>query len=122
MAGITLLILAAYASSLQTGDVPPKRRRIRTANTLLMMLTTPLIAYAFGILTPSNVRLFLLTWLAIAGLLGMMIMLAAMDALHSAQLHRQQRREVRRALRAAIARHPAGAAPGSESPLHDDHA
>lgn len=118
MAAITLLVLAAYASSLQSGDVPPKRRRIRTANTLLMMFTTPLLAYAFAILTPASVRLFLLTWLAISGLLGIMIMLAAMDAIHSTRLHREQRRRVRESLRAAISqRH---APQDARSPFNHD--
>ena len=66
------------------------------------MLATPVIAYAFGVVTPSNARLFLLTWLAVTGLVAIVIMLAAMDAMHSMQLHREQRRAVRRALRASM--------------------
>lgn len=99
LAGLLLLLLAAYIQSLQSGDVPPKRRRIRTANTLMMMLATPLIAYAFGIVAPANARMFLLAWLAITGLLAIIIVLAGVDAMYSVRLHREQRRAVRQALR-----------------------
>ena len=99
---VTLLVLAGYASSLQSGDVPPKRRRIRTANTLLMMFTTPVMAYAFGIVAPSDKRLFLLAWLAVTGLLAIIIMLAMMDATYSLRLHREHRRAVRQALRGSL--------------------
>lgn len=117
LAAVTLLLLAGYISSLQSGGVPPKRRRIRTANTLLMMLATPLIAYAFGIVAPANARMFLLTWLAITGLLAIMILLAGLDALYSMRLHREQRRTVRQAMRASMS---GTGRPDGESP-HDDH-
>jgi len=99
LAGILLLFLAGYIQSLQSGEVPPKRRRIRTANTLLMMLATPVIAYAFGVVAPANARMFLLAWLAITGLLTIIIVLAGMDAMYSVRLHREQRRAVRESLR-----------------------
>lgn len=117
LAAAVLLFLAGYVSSLQAGDVPPKRRRIRTANTLLMMLATPLIAYAFGIVAPSNARMFLLAWLAVTGLLAIMILLAGLDALYSMRLHRDQRRAVRQALRSRLGAgvHAGGDAPGTAS-------
>jgi hypothetical protein len=102
LAGVLLLLLAGYIVSLQSGDVPPKRRRLRTANTLLMMLATPLIAYGVGIVAPANARVFLLTCLAITGLMAMMILLAGLDALYSVRLHREQRRAVRRMLRTPV--------------------
>lgn len=114
LAAVMLLLLAGYLISLQSGDVPPKRRRIRSANTMVMLLATPLIAYAFGIVAPANARLFLLTWLAITGLLALMILLAGLDALYSMRLHREQRRAVRESLRA-----PVGGA-GPTDPTNDD--
>lgn len=118
LAAVTLLLLAGYILSLRSESVPPKRRRIRTANTLLMMLATPLIAYAFGIVPPANARMFLLAWLAITGLLAIIILLAGLDALYSVRLHREQRRAVRQALRAR------GVVPsrsgGARAPTSDD--
>lgn len=115
LAGGVLLLLAGYWSSLQSGDGPPKRRRIRSANTVLMMLATPVIAYAFGVVAPANARMFLLAWLAVTGLLAIMILLAGLDALYSMRLHREQRRAVRQALRDRLGAraNPVGGVPSS---------
>jgi hypothetical protein len=118
LAMVTLVILAGYATALQSGDVPAKRRRIRTTNTLLMMLATPLIAYAFAFVSPANARMFLLAWLAVTGLVGIMVLLAGLDAIYSMRLHREQRRAVRRALRASIGGGVQGIG-GITAPDHD---
>lgn len=113
-----LVLLAGYAMSLMGSDMPPKRRRIRLANTILMMLATPVAAYAAGIVAPSNARLFLLAWLAVTGLLGIMVLLAGMDAAHSIRLHREQRMAVRRALRASLGAAVTGKGAGSDPAGH----
>ncbi len=49
LAGLTLLVTAAHVLALQTSDLPSRRRRLRTAAGVLMMLVTGLLAYALGL-------------------------------------------------------------------------
>ncbi len=97
IAAAVLLVIAAHTLALQRDpDIPPVRRRIRTANGVLMMLTTTLLAYAISIVTPANPNAFALAWLAVVGLLTIIITVALLDAAHTLKLHAQSRRDLRR--------------------------
>ena len=98
IAGATILILAAHVLYLlHARGIDPRRRRIRIANGLLMLLATPLIAYGFSIATPSaSAGGFVLVWTAIPVLLLMVILLGLLDALHTVALHRREHKHLRR--------------------------
>jgi len=94
---VTLVLLAGHLLALSGAtDMDPRRRRIRSANAVLMMLLVPFIAYGFGIATPSKARPFVYVWVVTAALLFMIILVAMIDVLHSWQVHRAQLREIRR--------------------------
>ncbi len=107
IAGSAIVVLAAHVLALQQAVMPARRRRIRTANGLLMMLVASLLAYALGVApdvgnpttNPEAARTFLLVWSAIMALLTVVIGLAAMDVAHTARLALLARRRLREELR-----------------------
>jgi len=106
LAGLTLLVTAAHVLAIQNPQVPLRRRRIRTANGLIMMFVIALLAYAIGIAevvhdpaaAPRETRMFLTVWGAIIGLLGIVVTMAGLDAVHTIRLGVTSRRELRRRL------------------------
>jgi len=100
MALLTLLVVSAHVQVL-LGDrqMPPSRRRIRLCSGALMLLATPLIAFAFGILRPIDASVFTLVWTAIIGILFLVIMLAGFDALNTLRLHASTHRSNRGSVR-----------------------
>ncbi len=98
LGALTLIMLAAHMRALAVADMPESRRRIRTANGWVMLLATPVTAYAFGVATPADPRLFLLSWLAVAGLLAIVLLLAAIDIMNTGRLSLDARQELRRDL------------------------
>lgn len=105
-----LLVLAVYLLALGGAEMDARRKRIRTANTILMMLVTPLIAYGFGVATPSRGRAYVFVWVLICSLLFMVIMLALLDMLNSLRLHRAQMRRLRESMTAQALLEAHGAA------------
>ncbi len=99
LCGIVVAILTAYMSMIRSAEMPASRRRIRIANTWVMLLTTPVLAYAFGIVTAAERRPFVLAWATAVGLLGIIIMLALLDILNNHRLARRDQAELRRQLR-----------------------
>ena len=99
-AAALLVVLARYLLALVGADMEARRKRIRAANTFLMMLVTPLVAYGFGVVTPSRTRAYLFTWGLICSLLLMIILLALLDMANSVRLHRTQVRDLRRSMTA----------------------
>src|SRR3954447_12123590 len=95
-----LVMLARYLLALAGAEMEPRRKRIRAANTFLMMLVTPLVAYGFGVVTPSRPRAYFFTWTMICSLLLMIILLALLDMANSVRLHRTQVRELRKSMSA----------------------
>lgn len=83
--------------------MPPSRKRIRKVNGLLMMFTTPLIAYAFAIASPQRPRLFVMVWTIVAGLVLLVLLLALGDIINTWFMSFSARRELRRQLAAARA-------------------
>lgn len=97
--------LMALQESTRRGDVPPSRWRIRAVNGLLMLVSVPLLAYAFGIATPANPGAFILVWTMVTMVLAVVLLLAAVDMLNTWRLlsvERQRRRIELRAARRAL--------------------
>jgi len=117
IAGAAILVLAAHVLAIQQTPMPTRRRRLRTASGLLMMLVASLLAYALGVAptvsnpttNPDAARNFLFIWSAIMSLLAIVIGLAALDVAHTARLallsRRRLRDEMRSGLRAARDEH-----------------
>ncbi len=108
MAVVTLLVLAGHMHAMHTATgLPTSRRRIRSINAGLMLVTIPVLAYAFGIATPARTHAFALAWSASALLLGLIVMVALADVVNTWRLHAGERERLKlqmRALRAAAGR------------------
>ena len=95
LALIALLVLAGHVLSLARIDMPASRRRIRTANGLVMMLVVPMGAYAVGFADPKHdQRSFVLAWMMVAGLLLVVLFVAALDIVNTWRLHRREHRDL----------------------------
>lgn len=102
---IALLVVAAHLLVLREhaiGKMPESRRQIRMITGWVMMFTIPLIAYGFGIVSPSNQQEFVLAWTCIVGLLGGIVLLACVDAINSIRLARRQTRKLNQEFRAIL--------------------
>lgn len=94
-----MLFLAGHVMALQQADIEPRRKRIRTVTGVLMMLTSALLAHALGIISPGDTRTFLLAWIIIVALLGLIILLASLDALNSYTVYRRAMSRTQRSLK-----------------------
>lgn len=102
LALVALLATAAHIIVLReapAGALPESRRRIRMAAGWVIMPTIPLTAYAFGIADPTRPGFYALVWMAVMGLLGVILILAFLDALNTVRLHRVEVRRLRREMR-----------------------
>lgn len=92
MAVVTLLVLAAHVQAMHAqASMPRSRRRIRTINGALMLVTVPVLAYAFGIATPARTQLFAASWSAASVLLALIIAVAMVDVANTWRLHAEER-------------------------------
>lgn len=106
-AAVTLLVVAAHILAMHEVEMPIRRRRIRTASGLLMMFITCLLAYALSLapvgagvpLRQDHASVFVQVWLIIVVLIGMVVMLAGLDAIETMRLSAESRRQMRRRLR-----------------------
>ena len=112
---LVLLVLAGHLAAVRATVTDPRRRRIRMATSALLMLTVPILCYGLSGATTARSREFVLVWLLVAVLVMFTILLALADMLHSLQLHRNQLRDLRRAM--AMRRAPMNPEPGR--PEHD---
>lgn len=97
---VMLLVLAGYVQALYDADVDPMRRRIRSAGAVVMMALQPLLVYLFGIASAHRPRPFVFAWALVMSLLGLLVMLALLDMLHSTRLSARRRALMRKELRA----------------------
>ena len=92
LALLTVVVIATHGWLL-LGDrsMPRSRRRIRLANTGVMLVTAPVLAYAFGLVTPGQPRAFTFAWAASIWLLLLTILLAAADSWNNYRLYKGER-------------------------------
>ncbi len=105
LGGFTLVVVLWHLYAILRTDpssIHPMRRRIRLANAAVMLTLVPLIAYAFGVATTDSPRLYAIAWLAVMGLLAIMVLLAMMDSANTARIHLADRGELRRQLRQSL--------------------
>ena len=69
VAAVALLVTAGHWIALARAEMPAGRKRLRTANGLVMMMAIPVLAYGFGAVDTADHRRFVLTWLAASGLI-----------------------------------------------------
>jgi hypothetical protein len=101
LAVLALLVIAAHVLALDKTEMPASRRRIRKVNGLLMMFTVPLVAYAFGVASPSQARLFVMVWMIVAGLVFLVLMLAMLDIVNTWRVTWNERRQLKRQIDSA---------------------
>ncbi|HMN40764.1 MAG TPA: hypothetical protein PKE29_07935 [Phycisphaerales bacterium] len=103
IAGVVLVVTARHVLRVETSGLDPVRRRVRIANGLLMMLVTTLLAYALGLAPevkdaashPGEAKAFIAVWVGILGLLGVVVVLAVIDAVGTVRAGMRMRRQLR---------------------------
>lgn len=97
----TMVIVAAHLIAMHRSGraMPESRRRLRIANGGLMLVAVPVIAIAFGVVTPADHRMFMSVWLLAMWLLGVIVVLAGIDAANTARLAARERAKLRRQIR-----------------------
>jgi hypothetical protein len=103
LAILALLVIAGHVLALDKAQMPASRKRIRKVNGILMMFTTPLVAYAFAIVSPQRARLFVMVWMIVAGLVTLVLLLALLDVANTWRVTWMERRELRRQMELARA-------------------
>ena len=94
VAAIMLLVVATHLMLLLKSDMPASRRRIRTLNGWIMLFLVPIGAAAFGVVTPSDPRMFLLIWIVVVLMLFLLIGRAMLDLVNTTRLYRRERDDV----------------------------
>jgi hypothetical protein len=87
----TFFIVGAHLLSISSARMPASRRRIRIANSLLIMGSLPLLAYAMAIVPPADGRPFILCWMILAALVTLVMILAWIDVANNLRLARLER-------------------------------
>ncbi|HYF14890.1 MAG TPA: hypothetical protein VD971_07455 [Phycisphaerales bacterium] len=98
---LALMVVAGHWVSLGKADMPPFRKGLRSANGLLMMITIPVLAYAFGIADSADQRRFVLSWMLATALLVLVLVVALLDAGHTMVLASRERARLREEYRKA---------------------
>jgi hypothetical protein len=100
MAMLAMFVIASHILMLPQAEMPDSRRRIRTANGMLMLFTAPLLAYALGFANPAaDQRAFVLSWMLVTGLLIIILLVAMLDIANNYRLMFLQRKALREELR-----------------------
>ena len=93
-AGVVMFVIAGHVLAMQRthAHMPASRRRIRTANGLLMLIAAPLLAYAVSNGPGTDQpRPMAVLWLLILSMLVMVVGLAVLDVLNTLRLVRAGR-------------------------------
>ncbi|MFI4881371.1 MAG: hypothetical protein ACIAQU_02175, partial [Phycisphaerales bacterium JB064] len=88
MAMLTLVAVAAHLIAMRGAPMPESRRRIRTANGWLILITVPVLAIAFSVVSPQQPRRFALVWAVAILLLGLVVLMAVLDMGNNLRLAR----------------------------------
>lgn len=109
-----MIVIVAHLVAMRDAreSIPASRYRLRTVNGGIMLATAPLLAAAFSVVPASNQRLFVIVWFACIGLLGLVVMIAVLDAINNARLMVIQRRRLREEADAFAASVSSGDSPG----------
>jgi hypothetical protein len=99
LAVVAMVATCLHLMALQRAAMPESRRRIRTTSGVLSLVVIPATAYGFGVATTDEHRVFLLVWLAVLGLMGIVVILAGIDMFNNVRLHAAERQHIRENLR-----------------------
>jgi hypothetical protein len=88
-----MVLAAAYTLGIQRDDVPPARRKIRTALGLLHIFILGALAFGVSIVTVEDKKTAAVCWLLVIGLVGVSVLLAVADAAVTLKLAVRERRE-----------------------------
>ena len=85
-----MIVIAGHLLAMRSGRarMPESRYRIRSVNGGLMLTAVPLLASAFSVVSPDEQKLFLLIWMSATGLMGIVFVLAVIDAFNNVRLGR----------------------------------
>ncbi|MEM0983639.1 MAG: hypothetical protein AAGI17_06805 [Planctomycetota bacterium] len=100
-----MIVVAGHLIAMKQAHarIPSSRHRIRSVIGGVVMLTIPTLVFAFSFTSRADPAMFLRAWTAAIGLLGIVVVLASVDALNSLRLGRSLQREARAAFHAEIA-------------------
>lgn len=96
LAIVVMLFIAGHIFAIHTVPMPPSMRRIRTANGLVMLGLTPLLAFGLCMSRPDNQKLFVVVWLLIIGLVAIVLLMAGLDMVNNLRLYSHSRRQLSR--------------------------
>ncbi len=98
---LAVLVIAAHLAALHADHtVAISRKRIRTANGVVMLIASIVLAYAFAYAPVADPARFAIAWGAAIMLLAVVLALSSIDAINNVRLSRLQRRRVRKAANA----------------------
>lgn len=98
LAMITLVTVAAHLLAMRGADMPESRRRIRTANGWLILITAPVLVVAFSVVSRSQPRQFVLIWVIAMALVCFTILMAFVDMINNLRIARIQRQRLSRTM------------------------
>lgn len=92
LAAVVLVIIAGHLMAMRSAkaEIPASRYRIRNMNAGVMLAAVPLLACAFGVVSPDDRKFFALIWMTCVGLLGIVVVLAVVDGLNNLRLARRE--------------------------------
>lgn len=99
---LTMLLLAGHVHLTARICEPESRRRIRMATGMLGLTIVPIATFSLSIVTPANQRLFAVSWMLIAGLVVIALLLAFLDMFNTLHIYIDARRELRRTTRDSL--------------------
>lgn len=95
---LAVLVITAHLAALHADHtIALSRKRIRTANGVVMLITSMVLAYAFAYTSTHNPAQFTIAWGAAIMLLTLVLALSTIDVLNNLRLSRLQRRRVKKA-------------------------
>lgn len=116
---LVMIVIAGHLIVLQRADLPASRRRIRTATNLLALLGVPLFALGISISHQHAPDVFVLVWVAVMAIFGLVVVLALVDIANNMRLtsldRSQQVRAAAEAMAADIAARQGTAGGGTSS-------
>lgn len=124
LAAVALILIAWHSTGLDRRPMPPSRRRIRQANSWVMMLCVPLLAAGTSVVSAnSSPRAFVLIWTVVALLVLLSVLLAIADALNTWRIAAAAQRHAEASAQGmlTIARRAARGEKSANSPQSDHH-